>query len=350
MDATWPPEVDALLARSHALGADPRVTNYGGGNTSCKAAVVDPVTGDGDRGAVREGLRRRPRHAPARGPGHPARSTGCGRCGACTAGSSTRTRWSTLFEHCRWARGGAAPSIDTAMHALVDAPHVDHLHPDAVIALAAAADGEALTKECFGRELAWVPWRRPGFELGLQIAALAADNPGLRGVVLGGHGLTTWADTSEACQATVARRHRPGRALHRRARPPRSARPGAAGLRAAAARRAPAAGRRAGAPHPGPVLDRPARRRPPRPTATSCSTSLAREAVDPARAAGHVVPRPLHPHQGPAAAARPPADRARRRPGRPPARAARRLPRRLRRLLPAPRRPPTRRRCAAPTP
>ena len=87
------------------------------------------------------------------------------------------------------------------MHALVDAAHVDHLHPDAVIALAAAADGEALTKECFGREVAWVPWRRPGFELGLQIAALAADNPGLRGVVLGGHGLTTWADTSEACQA-----------------------------------------------------------------------------------------------------------------------------------------------------
>ena len=87
------------------------------------------------------------------------------------------------------------------MHALVGAAHVDHLHPDAVIALAAAADGEALTKECFGREVAWVPWRRPGFELGRQMAALAADNPGLRGVVLGGHGLTTWADTSEACQA-----------------------------------------------------------------------------------------------------------------------------------------------------
>jgi rhamnulose-1-phosphate aldolase/alcohol dehydrogenase len=200
LDATWPPEVDALVARSHALGADPRVTNYGGGNTSCKAAVVDPVTGaatdvlyvkgsGGDLGTLRpEGLAtlRLDRVRALRG---------------VYRGVAHEDEMVDAFEHCRWAGGGAAPSIDTAMHALVDAPHVDHLHPDAVIALAAAADGEALTKECFGRELAWVPWRRPGFELGLQIAALAADNPGLRGVVLGGHGLTTWAATSEACQA-----------------------------------------------------------------------------------------------------------------------------------------------------
>ena len=201
MDATWPPEVDALVARSHALGADPRVTNYGGGNTSCKAAVVDPVTGaetdvlyvkgsGGDLGTLRpEGLAtlRLDRVRALRG---------------VYRGVDHEDEMVDAFEHCRWAGGGAAPSIDTAMHALVDAPHVDHLHPDAVIALAAAADGEALTKECFGRELAWVPWRRPGFELGLQIASLAADNPSLRGVVLGGHGLTTWAATSEACQAT----------------------------------------------------------------------------------------------------------------------------------------------------
>ena len=200
MDPTWPPEVDALVARSHALGADPRVTNYGGGNTSCKAAVVDPVSGaatdvlyvkgsGGDLGTLRpEGLAtlRLDRVRALRG---------------VYRGVAHEDEMVDAFEHCRWAGGGAAPSIDTAMHALVDAPHVDHLHPDAVIALASAADGEALTKECFGRELAWVPWRRPGFELGLQIAALAADNPGLRGVVLGGHGLTTWADTSEACQA-----------------------------------------------------------------------------------------------------------------------------------------------------
>ena len=200
MDAAVSPEVEALLERSHSLGADPRVTNYGGGNTSCVAALTDPVTGaatdvlfvkgsGGDLGTLTlEGLAtlqvdrvRALRHV-YRGVEH-------------------EDEMVAAFDHCRWGTGGAAPSIDTAMHALVDARHVDHLHPDAVIALATAVDGEALTKECFGREIAWVPWRRPGFELGLQIASLVADNPGLRGVVLGGHGLTTWADTSEACGA-----------------------------------------------------------------------------------------------------------------------------------------------------
>ncbi len=199
-DAAAPPEVDALIERSHALGSDPRVTNYGGGNTSCKAAVTDPVTGaptevlfvkgsGGDLGTLRpDGLAtlRLDRVRALRGV-YPTVEHEDEMVGA--------------FDHCRWGAGGAAPSIDTAMHALVDARHVDHLHPDAIISLAAAADGEALTKDCFGREIAWVPWRRPGFELGLQIASLAADNPGLRGVVLGGHGLTTWADTSDACQA-----------------------------------------------------------------------------------------------------------------------------------------------------
>jgi rhamnulose-1-phosphate aldolase/alcohol dehydrogenase len=198
--AVRPPEVEALVERSHALGSDPRVTNYGGGNTSCKATVTDPVTGEpsevlyvkgsgGDLGTLQpEGLatlrldRVRALRRVYRGVDH-------------------EDEMVAAFDHCRWGTGGAAPSIDTAMHALVDARHVDHLHPDAVIALAAAVDGEALTKECFGREVAWVPWRRPGFELGLQIASLVADNPGLRGVVLGGHGLTTWADTSDACQA-----------------------------------------------------------------------------------------------------------------------------------------------------
>jgi rhamnulose-1-phosphate aldolase/alcohol dehydrogenase len=192
-------EVEALLDRSHSLGADPAVTNFGGGNTSCKATVTDPVTAaptevlyvkgsGGDLGTLRaEGLatlrldRVRALRDVYRGVEH-------------------EDEMVHAFEHCRWGTGGAAPSIDTAMHALVDARHVDHLHPDAVIALAASVDGEALTKECFGREIAWVPWRRPGFELGLQIASLVADNPGLRGVVLGGHGLTTWADTSEACR------------------------------------------------------------------------------------------------------------------------------------------------------
>jgi rhamnulose-1-phosphate aldolase/alcohol dehydrogenase len=200
-DAAVPqPEVEALIERSHALGSDPRVTNYGGGNTSCKATVTDPVTeqpsevlyvkgSGGDLGTLRpDGLAtlRLDRVRALRG---------------VYRGVDHEDEMVAAFDHCRWGTGGAAPSIDTAMHALVDARHVDHLHPDAVIALAAAIDGAALTKECFGREVAWVPWRRPGFELGLQIASLAADNPGLLGVVLGGHGLTTWADTSDACQA-----------------------------------------------------------------------------------------------------------------------------------------------------
>jgi len=96
---------------------------------------------------------------------------------------------------------GAAPSIDTAMHGLVEQPHVDHLHPDSGIALATAADGEKLTAECFGDRVAWVPWRRPGFQLGLDIAAVAAANPQAIGVVLGGHGITAWGPTSDECEA-----------------------------------------------------------------------------------------------------------------------------------------------------
>ncbi len=104
------------------------------------------------------------------------------------------------FDYCLHGRGGAAPSIDTAMHGLVDAPHIDHLHPDSGIALATAADGEALTKECFGDRVAWVDWRRPGFQLGLDIAEVKRTNPQAIGVVLGGHGITAWGETSEACQ------------------------------------------------------------------------------------------------------------------------------------------------------
>src|SRR5688500_90924 len=105
------------------------------------------------------------------------------------------------FDFCLHGRGGAAPSIDTAMHGLVPAAHVDHLHPDPGIALAPAADGEALTRECFGDRVVWVPWRRPGFQLGLDIAAVKAANPQAIGVVLGGHGITAWGATSEECEA-----------------------------------------------------------------------------------------------------------------------------------------------------
>ncbi|MGH9211414.1 MAG: bifunctional rhamnulose-1-phosphate aldolase/short-chain dehydrogenase [Acidimicrobiales bacterium] len=234
-----PDEVEALLKRSHALGADPTVTNYGGGNTSCKVTGTDPVSGGpvellyvkgsgGDLGTLTtDGLavltldRVRALRHTYRGPDH-------------------EDEMVERFDHCRYGRGGAAPSIDTAMHVFVDAPHVDHLHPDAVIALAAAADGAALTEACYGRDLAWVPWRRPGFELGLQIGALHRDNPGLRGVVLGGHGLTTWGATAEECQATsldVIRRADRFVAEHGRPDPLGTVRPGYGSLPALERRR-----------------------------------------------------------------------------------------------------------------
>ena len=104
------------------------------------------------------------------------------------------------FDYCLHGKGGAAPSIDTAMHGLVDAAHVDHLHPDSGIAIATAADGEALTKQMYGDKVVWVPWRRPGFQLGLDIAAIKEANPQAVGCVLGGHGITAWGDTSAACE------------------------------------------------------------------------------------------------------------------------------------------------------
>ncbi len=105
------------------------------------------------------------------------------------------------FDFCAFGKGGAAPSIDTAMHGLVEAAHVDHLHPDAGIAFATAADGEKLTRECFGDRVAWVPWRRPGFQLGLDIAAIKREHPDAIGVILGGHGITAWGQTSDECEA-----------------------------------------------------------------------------------------------------------------------------------------------------
>ena len=195
-----PPEAAALLARSNRLGSDPRNTNYAGGNTSAKGPATDPVTGQpaelmwvkgsgGDLGTLTaDGL------AVLR----------LDRLRALTGvypGVEREDEMVAAFDYCLFGKGGAAPSIDTAMHGLLDPPHVDHLHPDSGIALATAADGERLTRECFGGRVAWVPWRRPGFQLGLDIAAVARDNPDLIGVVLGGHGITAWADSSDQCEA-----------------------------------------------------------------------------------------------------------------------------------------------------
>ncbi|WP_395758124.1 bifunctional aldolase/short-chain dehydrogenase [Streptomyces althioticus] len=192
-------EVDALLARSRRLGSDPRNTNYAGGNASAKGREVDPVTGrdvelmwvkgsGGDLGTLTEGglAVLRLDRLQALVDVYPGVEREDAMVGA--------------FDYCLHGKGGAAPSIDTAMHGLVDAAHVDHLHPDSGIALACAADGEKLTAECFGDTVVWVPWRRPGFQLGLDIAAVKAANPRAIGCVLGGHGITAWGDTSEECE------------------------------------------------------------------------------------------------------------------------------------------------------
>ncbi|MFD9889194.1 bifunctional aldolase/short-chain dehydrogenase [Amycolatopsis sp. NPDC059027] len=195
-----PKPVEELLARSHRLGADPANTNYAGGNTSAKGSAVDPVTArpvellwvkgsGGDLGTLTEAglavlrldrLRALPDVYP---------------------GVEREDEMVAAFDYCLHGKGGAAPSIDTAMHALVDAPHVDHLHPDSGIALATAADGEKLTEQCFGDRVVWVPWRRPGFQLGLDIARVKAGNPQAIGCVLGGHGITAWGETSDEAEA-----------------------------------------------------------------------------------------------------------------------------------------------------
>lgn len=193
------PAVAELLARSHELGSDRRNTNYAGGNASAKGTDVDPATGadvelmwvkgsGGDLGTLTEAglavLRLdRVRALVDRYPGQ-----------------DREDEMVAAFDYCLHGKGGAAPSIDTAMHGLVDAPHVDHLHPDSGIALATAVDGEELTRKVFGERVVWVPWRRPGFQLGLDIAAIKQANPHAIGCVLGGHGITAWGATSDECR------------------------------------------------------------------------------------------------------------------------------------------------------
>lgn len=192
--------VSELLQRSHRLGANRQNTNYAGGNTSAKGVESDPATGDdlellwvkgsgGDLGTLTEAglavlrldrLRRLPDVYP---------------------GLEGEDVMVAAMEYCLHGRGGAAPSIDTAMHALVNAPHVDHLHPDSAIAIATSADGERLTSAIYGEKVRWIPWRRPGFQLGLDIAAIRDQHPEAVGVILGGHGITAWGATSEETEA-----------------------------------------------------------------------------------------------------------------------------------------------------
>jgi rhamnulose-1-phosphate aldolase/alcohol dehydrogenase len=191
-------EVALLLYRSNILGADLRITNYGGGNTSCKTIEKDPLTGQdtevmwikgsgGDIGSLkRSGLaalymeRLQNLTKVYRGLAH-------------------EDEMVALFNHCIFDLDSKAPSIDTPLHGFLPFKHIDHLHPDAAIAIAASKDGERITRELFNGTIGWVNWQRPGFDLGLQLKACLEANPGIRGIMLGSHGLFTWGDTAYAC-------------------------------------------------------------------------------------------------------------------------------------------------------
>ncbi|MCV9388916.1 bifunctional aldolase/short-chain dehydrogenase [Reichenbachiella ulvae] len=191
-------EVALLLYRSNILGADLRITNYGGGNTSCKTMEKDPLTGEevevmwvkgsgGDIGTLkRDGLaglyvdKLRALKNVYRGLEH-------------------EDEMVALFNHCIYDLDSRAPSIDTPLHALLPYKHIDHLHPDAAIAIAASKDGEKIIKEVYGDNFAWIPWQRPGFDLSLKLEAAIEENPNLKGLYLGGHGLFTWGETAYEC-------------------------------------------------------------------------------------------------------------------------------------------------------
>jgi Uncharacterized conserved protein len=188
-------EVALLIYRSNLLGADLRLTNYGGGNTSCKTIQKDPLTGantevmwvkgsGGDLGTLkRSGLaalyveRLRSLEKVYRGPEH-------------------EDEMVALFNHCIFDLNSKAPSIDTPLHGFLPFKHIDHLHPDAAIAIAAAKDGKRITGELFNGTIGWVEWQRPGFDLGLKMLQCLHENPGIRGIMLGSHGLFTWGDTA----------------------------------------------------------------------------------------------------------------------------------------------------------
>lgn len=213
------PVVQQLLDRSNRLGSDIRNTNYAGGNTSAKGIEVDPVTDEdvellwvkgsgGDLGTLTEaGL-------------SVLRLDRLRALVSTYPGVDREDEMVEAFSYCLHGSGGAAPSIDTAMHGLVDVDHIDHLHPDSGIALATSVDGEALTRECFGDEVVWVPWRRPGFQLGLDIRDIQRAHPQAIGCILGGHGITAWGASSEQCEANSLRIIREAEAfIARRGRP-----------------------------------------------------------------------------------------------------------------------------------
>src|SRR5688572_5558777 len=189
---------ELLLYRSNLLGADKRITNFGGGNTSAKLKEKDPLTGQevdvlwvkgsgGDLGTMKlDGFSTL----------YMEKFLGLEKFYKDKDSDSTLV---PLYAHSAFNLNPRAASIDTPLHGLINRAHVDHMHPDALIAIAASADSKKLTEEIFGSEIGWLPWIRPGYELGLKLRELTQKNPKLKGAVLEAHGLFTWADTSKAC-------------------------------------------------------------------------------------------------------------------------------------------------------
>ena len=195
-------DAELLVYRSNLLGADLAVTNFGGGNTSAKLVEPDPITGaptqvlwvkgsGGDLGSIAPGGFARLRLESLRA--LEARFTG----------PADEDTMAGLYAYAALEPGTRAPSIDTPLHALLPFAHVDHVHPDAVIALAAASGGEAAAREIWGDTVSWTPWLRPGFELALRLKALVDARPDLRGVIMAGHGLICWGDSADACYANT---------------------------------------------------------------------------------------------------------------------------------------------------
>src|SRR5580658_8053274 len=189
---------ELLVYRSRLLGADLAVTNFGGGNTSAKLTEPDPITGaetavlwvkgsGGDLGSIEAGGFARLRLESLRA------------LEARYGGPADEDVMAGLYAYAAFEPGTRAPSIDTPLHALLPFAHVDHVHPDAVIALAASSGGEAAAHEIWGDAVGWTPWLRPGFELARRLKALVDAKPNLRGVIMAGHGLIGWGDSAEAC-------------------------------------------------------------------------------------------------------------------------------------------------------
>ena len=188
-------EVALLIYRSNLLGTDLRLTNYGGGNTSCKVLSTDPLTGSetevmwikgsgGDLGTLKKsGLAAL----------YNERLLSLKNI---YRGIAYEDEMVALFNHCIYDLNSKAPSIDTPLHSFLPFKHIDHLHPDAAIAIAAAKDGKQITHDLFNGTIGWVEWQRPGFDLGLKLKACLDSNPGIRGIMLGSHGLFTWGDTA----------------------------------------------------------------------------------------------------------------------------------------------------------